>query len=80
MQTGFEGMGKMLMLFGGLLLLFGLVLTYSGKILGHVGGFRLPGDIVIRRGNFTFYFPLMTSILLSLALTVIGWLIAIGRK
>jgi hypothetical protein len=35
---------------------------------------RLPGDIVYRRGNFTFYFPLVTSILLSVLLTGILWL------
>ena len=35
---------------------------------------RLPGDVVYRRGNFTFYFPLMTSILLSLVLSLLLWL------
>ncbi|HSP13907.1 MAG TPA: DUF2905 domain-containing protein [Thermoanaerobaculia bacterium] len=38
------------------------------------GSGRLPGDFVYRRGNFTLYVPLMTSILLSIALTVILWL------
>ena len=75
-NTGFEGMGKMLITLGAFMLLIGLFLTYSGRLFG---GFRLPGDIIIRRGNFTFYFPIMTSILLSLVLTVIGWIIMARR-
>ncbi|MFH1739764.1 MAG: DUF2905 domain-containing protein [bacterium] len=39
---------------------------------------RLPGDIVYRRGNFTFYFPLVTSILISLFLTLLFWVL--GRR
>lgn len=66
-------MGKMLMFMGGLLLVLGLVLTYGSRIFGPLG--RLPGDIVVQRGNFTLYFPLATSILLSLALTLLFWLL-----
>lgn len=60
--------GKVLMIFGGTLLILGALLTLSGKIpwLG-----RLPGDIVIQRDNFSFYFPLTTSILLSIVLSII---------
>jgi hypothetical protein len=36
---------------------------------------RLPGDIVVERGNFTFYFPVVTSILLSLVLSGLLWLL-----
>jgi hypothetical protein len=36
---------------------------------------RLPGDIVHRRGNSTFYFPIVTCILASIVLTLIGWLL-----
>jgi len=39
-----------------------------------IGLGRLPGDLIYRRGNFTFYFPLMTSILLSIALSLLLWL------
>jgi hypothetical protein len=39
---------------------------------------RLPGDVSVQRGNWTFYFPLGTSILLSLVLTLVLWLI--GRR
>jgi Protein of unknown function (DUF2905) len=41
----------------------------SIPILGRVG--RLPGDIIMRRGNFTFYFPLMTSIVISVVLSLL---------
>ena len=46
----------------------GLLLTFGSRVPG-LG--RLPGDILVRKGNFTFYFPLLTSILLSLLLTAI---------
>ncbi|HYS53741.1 MAG TPA: DUF2905 family protein [Thermoanaerobaculia bacterium] len=58
------------MLLGGVLLLAGLALTaFGGLGLG-----RLPGDLVYRRGNFTFYFPIVTSILLSIVLSLLLWL------
>jgi hypothetical protein len=60
--------GKILMIFGGLMLVLGALFTLGGKIpwLG-----RLPGDIVIQRDNFSFYFPLTTCILLSVVLSII---------
>jgi len=66
MGTGASDLGRMLLVIGGVLLALGLILTFVGKVPG-LG--RLPGDIVYRKGNFTFYFPLVTSILLSLLLT-----------
>ena len=60
--------GRTLLVLGGLLVVVGLLLTLGARIPG-LG--RLPGDIVYRRGNFTFYFPLVTSLLLSLLLTAI---------
>ena len=68
----FHEMGKMMIFLGILLVLFGLVLTVGPKI-PLIG--RLPGDISYHRGNFHFYFPLGTSILLSILLTLILWLI-----
>lgn len=50
----------------------GLVLTHA-KSLPWLG--RLPGDIVIRKGNYTFYFPLATSLVLSLVLTFLLYLL-----
>ena len=60
--------GKMLLILGILFVVIGLFLMFGPKIplLG-----KLPGDFIIRRGNFTFYFPLATSILLSIVLTLI---------
>ncbi len=63
-------LGRVLILLGAILIVVGAVLPYTGRI--GIGG--LPGDFVVRRGNFSFYFPLMTSILLSIVLTVILWL------
>jgi hypothetical protein len=67
------GIGRMLMAMGGLIFLVGMLLWAGGRLLPGIG--RLPGDIVIQRGNFTFYFPLLTSILISLFLTFILWVI-----
>ena len=65
------GLGKSLIIIGLIIVLIGVLLTLAGKVpwLG-----RLPGDIFIRRGNFTFYFPLATSILVSIILTLLMWL------
>ena len=62
-------LGRLLMVLGGVLLLVGIALTAFGRL----GLGRLPGDLVYRRGNFTFYFPLMTSILLSVVLSLLLW-------
>jgi len=66
------GLGRILIVLGALLLIAGLLITLAGRFtpLG-----RLPGDFVYRRGNFTFYFPVVTSILLSLLLTAVMWLV-----
>jgi len=63
--------GKTLILFGILLVVLGVLFSVGSKIpwLG-----RLPGDIYINRGNFTFYFPLATCILLSLIITLVLYL------
>jgi hypothetical protein len=63
-----SGMGKILILSGLLITLAGVVMLFAGKI-PWIG--RLPGDIYIRKGNFSFYFPLATCIILSLLLTLI---------
>jgi len=60
-------LGRVLVIAGGVLVLLGLVVGLGGRI----GLGRLPGDILYRKGNFTFYFPLVTSILLSLLLTLL---------
>ncbi len=74
-MSGFESLGRMLLLIGVTLVLLGGLVLLVGKVpfLG-----RLPGDIVIERKSFTFYFPLATSILLSIVLTLL--LSLFGRR
>jgi hypothetical protein len=64
-------LARMLIVFGVILVAVGLALLLAPKIpwLG-----RLPGDIVIKRENFSFYFPLGTCILISIILSLIFWL------
>ncbi|MBD3425640.1 MAG: DUF2905 family protein [Candidatus Omnitrophica bacterium] len=66
-----QAVGKMLVILGLVLLLAGGLFLLSGKIpwLG-----RLPGDIVIRRENFTFYFPVTTCILVSIVISFLLFL------
>ena len=71
MPGGLGGLGRIMMLAGGLLFVLGLALSF----LGRTGIGRLPGDIVVERGNFTFYFPIVTSILLSLLVSWLLWLL-----
>jgi hypothetical protein len=64
-------LARILIVIGVILVVVGLALLLLPKIPG-LG--RLPGDIVIKRENFTFYFPLGTSILISVILSLIFWL------
>lgn len=64
----FDSLGKSLILFGVLLALVGGALLLAGK-LPFLG--RLPGDILIRRERWSFYFPLTTGILISILLTLL---------
>ena len=65
--------GKMLLFFGLVLAAIGLALVLLGRTNLPIG--RLPGDIVYRGKNTTFYFPLVTSILLSAVLSLIFYVI-----
>lgn len=62
--------GRVLIIIGVLLVVAGLAWPW----LSRVGLGRLPGDIVIKRGNVIFYFPITTSILVSLIFAIILWL------
>jgi len=73
-MLGLGSLGKLLILLGVFIILMGLLLLVGEKI-PWVG--RLPGDIIIKRERFTFYFPLATSILVSIILTL---LFALFRK
>ena len=60
------------------LIITGLILLVAGLLwptVAKLGLGRLPGDIVISRGNTTFYFPIVTSIILSIVLSAVLWLI-----
>lgn len=61
--------GRMLMIVGGALLLLGVLLSFGPRVpwLG-----RLPGDIVIERDNFRLYFPITTSIVISIVLSLLA--------
>lgn len=65
-------LAKILIFFGAVLVVIGVVLLVFQRIpfLG-----RLPGDIIIKRDNFTFYFPITTSIVLSIILSIIFYLV-----
>jgi uncharacterized membrane protein YidH (DUF202 family) len=65
---GFGALGKILILLGVFIILVGLLLLVGEKI-PWVG--RLPGDIIIKKERFTFYFPLATSIIISIILTLL---------
>lgn len=71
LNNSMNSMGNMLIIVGVALIIFGLI--FSGK-LGPLG--RLPGDIIIERDSFSFYFPLATSILLSVILSALLWSVA----
>lgn len=69
-------MGRALIVIGLVLVAVGLVVTFGERLPIRLG--RLPGDIVIRGKNTTFYFPIVTSLLLSVVLSLVMWLI--GRR
>ena len=72
-------LGKILLGVGAVMIILGAALWLAGSFLGKVPWIgRLPGDIYIERGNFRFYFPLATSLLVSIVLTLI--LMLIGRR
>jgi Protein of unknown function (DUF2905) len=60
------------------LIVLGLVILVAGLLwpyLSRIGLGRLPGDIVIERGNVTFYFPLMTCLLVSVLFSLVFWVV-----
>jgi hypothetical protein len=64
-------LGRVLILLGIVIILIGLGLLFAHKI-PYIG--RLPGDIYVKKDNFTFYFPLGTCIVISVVLSFIFWL------
>lgn len=72
------GLGKLLMLLGALIFIAGLVLVLLARTNLPLG--RLPGDILYRGKNTTFYFPLATSILLSIVLSLLLYVVSRFRR
>jgi len=75
MSEGMHHIGKILLVTGSVIALIGALLILSGR-MPWIG--RLPGDILIEKKSYTFYFPLATSILISVLLTLLFWLF--GRR
>jgi hypothetical protein len=71
-------LGRALLILGGLLVVIGALLYFGEKLPLRLG--RLPGDIVHRGEHTTFYFPIVTCLLLSAALTLFFWLVEHLRK
>ena len=63
-----EGMGKILLIIGGIIVILGLILIFSQHVpfLG-----KLPGDILVKKDGFSFYFPIVTFLSLSVLITII---------
>lgn len=63
-----EGIGRILLIVGGAIVVLGLILILSQHVpfLG-----KLPGDILIKKDGFTFYFPVVTLLIVSILLTII---------
>ncbi|MFZ0455116.1 MAG: DUF2905 domain-containing protein [Ignavibacteriaceae bacterium] len=72
MPPEFHQIGKLLIFAGIFILVFGIVFMFGDKI-PYIG--RLPGDIIIKKKNFTFYFPIVTTIIISLIISFILFLI-----
>jgi Protein of unknown function (DUF2905) len=71
-------LGKLLLALGGIIIVIGAVLLLAGRFNLPIG--RLPGDIVVRGKNTVFYFPLVTSIILSVVLSLILWFLSRGHR
>ncbi|MEP0815283.1 MAG: DUF2905 domain-containing protein [bacterium] len=72
MNPAYE-IGKFILIIGAVLVVVGALLMFSR---GNLPIGNLPGDIAVKRDNWSFYFPITTSIILSIVLTLIFWLIS----
>ena len=80
-MSEWDGLGKFLIFLAVLFALMGALLIWMGKLpsLGGGSGWlgKLPGDILIKRDNFTFYFPLTTSVLISVVVSLLLYLLSL---
>jgi hypothetical protein len=77
-MDSFRELGRVLLMLGGFLVLVGAFFYFGGKLPFRLG--RLPGDIVHEGEHTSFYFPITTSILLSVGLSLLFWLISRIRR
>jgi len=70
--------GRLLIFFGGILVIVGAFLYFGGKLPFRLG--RLPGDISYKSEHTSFYFPIVTCLVVSAALSLILWLINHFRR
>jgi len=73
-----QQLGRTLLLIGAILIVVGAFLYFGGKLPFRLG--RLPGDIVHRGQNSTFYFPLLSCLVVSVLITLILWIINQFRR
>ena len=71
-------LGKLLLIFGIVIVVAGALLFFGAKLPFRLG--RLPGDISYQGRNGSFYFPIVTCILLSAALTLLFWVVSYFRR
>ncbi len=71
-MLGLGFLGKLLILLGVFIIIAGVLLLLGGKI-PWIG--KLPGDLIIKREKFAFYFPITTSIVISIILTLLLWIL-----
>jgi DUF2905 family protein len=71
-------LGRTLLVLGGLLAIIGALLFFGGKLPLRLG--KLPGDIVHRGEHTIFYFPIVTCLVLSAALSLLFWLFSHFRR
>ena len=74
----FRELGRSLVFFGGFLVLIGVLLYFGSKLPFRLG--KLPGDIVHRGEHTTFYFPIVTCLVVSSVLSILFWLISRFRR
>ena len=72
-----DQIAKLLMVTGVTFLIFGALWQFGGNMF-NLG--KLPGDLIIKKENFTFYFPITTAILLSIVLSLLFWAFQLIKK
>jgi Protein of unknown function (DUF2905) len=77
-MDSFRELGRLLLMLGGLLVVVGAFFYFGGKLPFRLG--RLPGDMVYKGDHTTFYFPVVTCIVLSVGLSLLFWLLSWFRR